>query len=153
MHPAVVRSGGDRRVQARERRKEGKTAAPDIAMEIQICLAAIRSRHNPLPHSRSHIAATACEDADPQQAGFGERSAIVTMSSAVKAQVSGPCPRSSVIDRFAGLVLEWRAGNRKRRIGFRLDDRTIRDIGLTRLEVTYREATMSLHKRAAHRWS
>ena len=77
----------------------------------------------------------------------------MTMSSAVKAQVPGPCPRPSMIGKVAGIVLEWRAGNRKRRIGFRLDDRTIRDIGLTRLEVTYREATMSLHKRAAHRWS
>ena len=77
----------------------------------------------------------------------------MTMSSAVKTRAPGLCPRSGMIGKVAGIVLEWRAGNRKRRIGFRLDDRTIRDIGLTRLEVTYREATMSLHKRAAHRWS
>ena len=58
-----------------------------------------------------------------------------------------------MIGKFADIVREWHVGNRERRIGFKLDDRTIRDIGLTRLEVTYREATMSLHKRAAHRWS
>jgi uncharacterized protein YjiS (DUF1127 family) len=77
----------------------------------------------------------------------------MTTSSAVKTRTPGLCSRSGAIGRVAEVVREWRDGNRKHRIGFRLDDRTIRDIGLTRLEVTYREATMSLYKRAAHRWS
>ena len=77
----------------------------------------------------------------------------MTMSSAVKTRAPGLCPRSGMIGKVAEIVREWRDGNRKHRIGFRLDDRTIRDIGLTRLEVTYREARMSLYKRAAHRWS
>jgi len=122
-------------------------------MEIRICLVAIHSRHISPPASGQHIAAVVGGDADPQEAGFGERSAIVTMSSAVKTRVSGLCPRSGMIGKFADIVREWHVGNRERRIGFKLDDRTIRDIGLTRLEVTYREATMLSHKRAAHRWS
>ena len=83
----------------------------------------------------------------------------MTMSSAAKTRALIPCPRWSprsgitTIGRLADIVRKWHDGNRGRRIGFKLDDRTIRDIGLTRLEVTYREATMSLHKRAAHRWS
>jgi len=79
----------------------------------------------------------------------------MTMSSAAKTRASIPCPRSGIatIGRFADIVRQWHDGNRERRIGFKLDDRTIRDIGLTRLEVTYREATMPSHKRAAHRWS
>ena len=77
----------------------------------------------------------------------------MTMSSAVKTRAPGLCPRPGMIGQVADVVREWRDGNCKHRIGFGLDDRTIRDIGLTRLEVIYREATMSLYKRAAHRWS
>jgi uncharacterized protein YjiS (DUF1127 family) len=56
-----------------------------------------------------------------------------------------------MISKISDIVLEWRAGRRKRRIAARLDDRTLRDIGLTRLQVTYREARR--HEQAAHRWS
>jgi uncharacterized protein YjiS (DUF1127 family) len=101
----------------------------------------------------SSIAASTRGASDPQEAAFRERSAIMTMSSAAKTRLPGLCPRSGMIGKVADVVREWRDGNRKRRHGFRLDDQTIRDIGLTRLEVTYREATMSLYKRAAHPWS
>jgi uncharacterized protein YjiS (DUF1127 family) len=68
-------------------------------------------------------------------------------------RVTDVARRVSIVSGTRHVVREWRDGNRKRRHGFRLDDQTIRDIGLTRLEVTYREATMSLYKRAAHPWS
>jgi uncharacterized protein YjiS (DUF1127 family) len=100
----------------------------------------------------SLIAASTSGASDPQEAAFRERSAIMTMSSPVKTRAPGLCPRSGMIGKVGDAVRDWRDGNRKRRNGFRLDDQTIRDIGLTRLEVIYREATMS-YRRAAHRWS
>jgi uncharacterized protein YjiS (DUF1127 family) len=58
-----------------------------------------------------------------------------------------------MIGRFADIVRKRRDNSGKRRIALRLDDRTLRDIGLTRLEVTYCEATRSLQKHTANRWS
>ena len=79
----------------------------------------------------------------------------MTTSSAVKTRASVPCPGSAIemIGRFADIVRKRRGSSRKRRIALGLDERTLRDIGLTRLQVTYREATMSLHQRTAHQWS
>ena len=76
----------------------------------------------------------------------------MTTCSAVKVRPA-LCPgaRTLTISKLSDIVLEWRDGRRKRRIAARLDDRTLRDIGLTRLQVTYREARR--HGQAAHRWS
>ena len=79
----------------------------------------------------------------------------MTICSAVKTRPSAQCPGAgaAIIGKVSAIVRRWRDSSRKRRVAFELDDRTLRDIGLTRLEVAYLEATMPLYERAAQRWS
>ena len=70
----------------------------------------------------------------------------MTTNSAVNARPSKMRSGSGtpMIREFFGIVLKYRARSRNHRIVLKLDDHTLRDIGLTRLEVSYREANTSL---------
>jgi len=55
-----------------------------------------------------------------------------------------------MIREISYVVVKWHARNRDHHIARKLDDRILRDIGLTRLEVNYAEAATSLRNRLSH---
>ena len=75
----------------------------------------------------------------------------MTTNSAVNTQQ--PKMRSGsgtlMIREFFGIVLKYRARSRNHCIVLKLDGHTLRDIGLTSLEVSYREANTSLCNQTA----
>ena len=55
-----------------------------------------------------------------------------------------------MIREVSNMVVKWYAVNRDHHLERRLDDRILRDIGLTRLEVDYPEAGPSLPNWTSH---
>ena len=55
-----------------------------------------------------------------------------------------------MIREISNMVVKWYAVNRDHHIARKLDDRILRDIGLTRLEVDYPEAATPLRNWISH---